>query len=468
VETKRGCVTCFRSPRPGAPGTVTFCGLHLLTRRILDYLPRAECAFSIVRAYEEAMRRGERIAVVEPPQAAWLDIGSPETYLEAHRPILPPHPAGGESVVLEGATLGPRARLTRAIVGPGVRLNTALEGVAVDAAAWRAAGAAPDAEDRDRVAGAMKALRLDAPGAWVQPLPGRGSDRSFFRVGAGRRTAMVVVYGLARPENAKYAAITRFLRRRGVPVPAVLLDLPARRVLALADAGSLSLEAAARGLDERTLEQLYRRVLTAGLRLHAIAPESARSLPLEPPFGGPLYAWEHDLFARHFLEARLRLPRAEKDRALAALRTVSRRLVRLRPVLVHRDLQSSNILLPGGRPVFIDYQGLRPGPAAYDLASLLCDPYVALSPALRARLLEYYAARSPRGAEVRETFWCAAVQRLSQALGAYGRLAAAPATARFARHIPPALANLREALDHVEGMEEFRRVVDRARAALAP
>ena len=41
----------------------------------------------------------------------------------------------------------------------------------------------------------------------------------------------------------------------------------------------------------------------------------------------------------------------------------------------------------GGHAFFIDFQGMRPGLAEYDLASLLFDPYVRLSPAEREAVL---------------------------------------------------------------------------------
>jgi aminoglycoside/choline kinase family phosphotransferase len=87
---------------------------------------------------------------------------------------------------------------------------------------------------------------------------------------------------------------------------------------------------------------------------------------------------------------------------------------------------------------------MRPGPAAYDLASLLCDPYVQLAAEVRGALLARYAALCPEQAvSVRTLFPWAAVQRLAQALGAYGRLSAL-GHGRFARFIGPAAVTLEE------------------------
>jgi hypothetical protein len=141
------------------------------------------------------------------------------------------------------------------------------------------------------------------------------------------------------------------------------------------------------------------------------------------------------------------------------LETAAARLLRAPDVLVHRDLQSSNVLWHRGGPVFIDFQSMRLGPAAYDVASLLCDPYVMLEPARQSRLLEYYLARSPSPAAVRDSFWLAAVERLAQALGAYGRLAALPGMARFASHIQPALKMMSRVLEHLPGLMDLKRFV---------
>ncbi len=41
---------------------------------------------------------------------------------------------------------------------------------------------------------------------------------------------------------------------------------------------------------------------------------------------------------------------------------------------MHRDFQSQNILVRNGQAYLIDFQGMRPGLAEYDLGSLLLIP----------------------------------------------------------------------------------------------
>jgi aminoglycoside/choline kinase family phosphotransferase len=146
------------------------------------------------------------------------------------------------------------------------------------------------------------------------------------------------------------------------------------------------------------------------------------------------------------------------------LRRVGRKLAQAPSVLVHRDLQSSNILLQDGsprsgrgEPWFIDFQGMRYGPAVYDLASLLCDPYVALPGPLQEELVEQYARSSRNPASIRGLFWHAAVQRLGQALGAYGRLSESAETEYFKQYIPPAMEMLARAVSRVSDLPALAR-----------
>ena len=47
-------------------------------------------------------------------------------------------------------------------------------------------------------------------------------------------------------------------------------------------------------------------------------------------------------------------------------------------------------MIKNGRPVLIDFQGMREGCLFYDLGSLICDPYVTFTDEERNELMNFY------------------------------------------------------------------------------
>ena len=91
------------------------------------------------------------------------------------------------------------------------------------------------------------------------------------------------------------------------------------------------------------------------------------------------------------------------------------------------------------------------GPLGYDAASLLIDPYVNLSPAWQAELLDYYLELLTARLEVdlpafREQYDYLALCRNLQILGAYGYLTKVKGKDQFARYIPTAVKTLQRQL----------------------
>ena len=102
---------------------------------------------------------------------------------------------------------------------------------------------------------------------------------------------------------------------------------------------------------------------------------------------------------------------------------------------------------------------MRPGLAEYDLASLLYDPYVHLGASERPELLEFYRDRAAvNDPAFEEKFRLCAMQRLMQALGAYGYLGHGeekPATS--SPTFPLRYDSLGEIVAEIEGSEPLRK-----------
>jgi aminoglycoside/choline kinase family phosphotransferase len=103
-----------------------------------------------------------------------------------------------------------------------------------------------------------------------------------------------------------------------------------------------------------------------------------------------------------------------------------------------------------GVPHVIDFQGARMAPPAYDIASILWDPYHRIDDTMRERLLSYYIQKMQKevnefdGTAFRGTLLSCRLQRHMQALGAYGFLAVVKGKKYFLKHVPEALRLLRE------------------------
>jgi aminoglycoside/choline kinase family phosphotransferase len=83
---------------------------------------------------------------------------------------------------------------------------------------------------------------------------------------------------------------------------------------------------------------------------------------------------------------------------------------------------------------------MRRGPALYDIASFLADPYTDWGPHATLDSLNAYAKASGRDVEtLAKVLPCAIVQRLTQAIGAFHRLASV-GQPRFLAYVPLARA----------------------------
>lgn len=303
----------------------------------------------------------------------------------------------------------------------------------------------------------------------VVPLEKGGSDRRFFRISTGEGQSMIVVsYSGHKEENKHYVDIGMFLASAGINVPGVFLHEPSQGLIFMQDLGEIDLwhwrEAA-----WEIRKPLYEQTLDQALLLHGVASrlEASRELRLQLDFGEPLYLWEQDYFFQNCLNAYFGVKGDHLDNlaSLTALRASAQQLAALPRTLIHRDFQSQNVLISGGHTWLIDFQGMRSGLPHYDLASLLYDPYVTLSQAEREHLTGYYLERAsgqgiPIGDNFCEVLDLCAMQRLMQALGAYGFLGLKCSRPRFLDHIAPARTSLRSVVARLPGLEPLAETLD--------
>lgn len=298
----------------------------------------------------------------------------------------------------------------------------------------------------------------------IKPIEKGGSDRRFYRVRSSpEHTLILVKYNLEREENRHYVQIADFLAVHGIRAPKVYFHDADEGLIWIEDLGETDLWSY-RNDTWMVRRALYESALEEVAKLHALPPAAADGIRHDLPaeFDAPLYLWEQQYFfenclGRYFgIDERLRGDLA----ALPALREIAERLAALPRVLVHRDFQSQNIIIRNGAAYLIDFQGMRPGLSKYDMASLLYDPYVQLTQAERHELFcTYREIRERDGTPLRsdgeELVRLCAMQRLMQALGAYGYLGLVKGNKSFLSHIPAALESLRFIVAQIPGAEKL-------------
>jgi aminoglycoside/choline kinase family phosphotransferase len=306
--------------------------------------------------------------------------------------------------------------------------------------------------------------RLEEASVKITPIEKGGSDRKFYRVRCSPEQSIILVkYNLEREENRHYVAIAEFLAGHGIRAPRIYFHDAAEGLIWIEDLGKTDLW----NYREETWmvrRAFYESALGEIVKLHCLPAEAAvaiqENLPAE--FDAALYRWEQNYFFENCLGRFFGVDAQELSElaALPSLGRIAEDLARQPRVLVHRDFQSQNIIIRNGQAHLIDFQGMRPGLAEYDLASLLFDPYVTFSRAECEELLADYESKRTAAChgvapDFRATFRFCGIQRLMQALGAYGFLGLVKGSKTFLNHIPPAIASLRELVGEIPELEKL-------------
>lgn len=268
------------------------------------------------------------------------------------------------------------------------------------------------------------------------------SGRSIMRI----HGLMAIHWTGARADNNSFLPAAHGLAAAGIRVPAIVAEqsLPNDCGACLTeDLGTLDLLSLKNAPEEEKLEA-YRRAIDTLIPFWQLKPD----WELQPAFDAPMYRWEQEYFAEHFIGRHLGM-NAENFLSHSALQDMAEWLATLPRVPVHRDCQSQNIMLKDGQAWLIDFQGMRLGLAEYDLASLLYDPYMELGMNTRRAILRYWCEQSglPLCPDV---FAACAMQRLMQALGAFANIGYNMGKSWYLEQIPAALTALHHVIDNTQ------------------
>jgi len=318
-----------------------------------------------------------------------------------------------------------------------------------------------------------------SPAERVQPLQGElgGSGRKIIRLCGGKHRAIGILYGV-REENQAFLAFSRHFLRHGLPVPEIYGEDLERGAYLEEDLGDTTLfEFLSKHRDGENVAgeavEAYRRVVEVLPRFQV---EAGRDLDYSvsypcASFDRQSINWDINYFKYYFLRL-AGIPFNEYALENDFWRLTEFLLSANCDYFLYRDFQSRNVMLPGGRPYFLDYQGGRKGALQYDIASLLYDAKADLPPDVRQQLLDHYLeALQEHVAIDRDEFlrhyYGYVYVRIMQAMGAYGFRGFYERKAHFLQSVPYALKNVRWLLHNVQLPVQLPTLMDTFRNMLA-
>lgn len=342
---------------------------------------------------------------------------------------------------------------------------------------------------------AARYLELPVEELSVARLTGDASTRSYFRAHARGATVIVAVYGapfdeteravdrLAKAEAGNPAArltfandpcahieVTALLLGAGLPVPPVLAASGADAAMLIEDVGDLKLQDWLDGRTTPAIIEAYRHALELVVRIQDATEQAlaADSICSHLAFDEAKLRWELGFFFANYFNKylQIKLDPATSNAVQQDFKALCGELAARPRVLAHRDYHARNLMMRDGEMFIIDYQDARMGPASYDVASLLSDPYTTLSRESVAELTERFlemkaASKLPLSdpGEFRTELELMTVQRMLKAIGTYASQAAA-GNPVYLPYIEPARARAIEAMKSLGRFDATRGLLE--------
>ncbi|MGO9613300.1 MAG: phosphotransferase [Dissulfurispiraceae bacterium] len=452
---------------------VTFTGIAVYSSRFLDFLPSG--ISNVVDSWLVALAAGNKVGTYDATGCHWSDIGTPEAYAQT---VVKEMRSIGETVSIHPSTVGcDHAELDGYIVieKDNVLKNGSFRNCIVLPSSLSSVVCPDDDLQSPFLVKEMReAVRFEnciiGPGfsmrlaewemlGWSRDsgmfIGTGGSDRKYFRVKREQGSAVMMRCLDGDPDYERSVEFTRFFHQYSIPVPELVFVDRHRMEALFEDLGDMSLYSWLKcPREEWHIEGVYKKVLSALIHIHVTATDHVAECPLlkERIFDYEHLRWETGYFMERFLGGLKNL--IEQD-AVTLLHEFDRLAVKVdafQKTVIHRDFQSQNIMITKGEtPRLIDYQGARIGPPAYDVASILWDPYYRLGSKMRERLLQYYIDEMTIRAhekfdetEFTRTLIPCRLQRHMQALGAYSFLSMVKGKKYFLKFIEEGLRLLDE------------------------
>ncbi len=266
------------------------------------------------------------------------------------------------------------------------------------------------------------------PAETIVPLPVSGSSRAYFRI-KGKKETVVGAFNANTTENKAFFYLTNHFRKKGLPVPELLIQSKDNDFYLIEDLGDTTLLKYLTinvDVDYEKVKSIYPRVIHHLIEFQISGHQGldySNAYPREA-FDRQSIQWDLNYFKYLFLkllQVEFDEQALEHDFNIFADYLLSFD----HDYFMFRDFQSRNIMIRDEKLYYIDYQGGRKGALAYDVASLLFESKTNIPVSLKETLLEDYIRQISKHLTINASgfhkqYYAYALVRLMQALGAYG------------------------------------------------
>jgi NDP-sugar pyrophosphorylase family protein len=388
----QGYICNFHSKTEG----LAFTGIQVLSPQIFDYFPPQK-AFSSIAVYQHLSHQRQVTAFVEK-DLYWSDIGTPASYS-----------------------------------------RTSLLQLAASQFEIKQDG--------------IKNIEID-------PLAGDGSDRRWYRATYHKQSSVICDHGICTPDSDGLRQLNAFLYignhlfSKDIPVPRILNYDTLSGMVVLDDLGDVHLETWVKQQNTAPATlKMYKHVIDLVIDFSIKGFQGFKTkwtCQTQTYSKEVIIEKECRYFMEAFIQGYLKLDISFHE-FLTEFHHISDHALKHGFMgLMHRDMQSRNIMIHNNRPFFIDFQSARLGPLQYDLASLLIDPYVNLDDQIQKDLLQYTMEKLKLTPKESRNFlecyhYCCLTRNL-QFLGAFSFLSRIKMKPHFQSYIPDAVKSLKKTI----------------------
>ena len=466
--------------------TYTYTGVMALSPAIFKYLPEKPVNCSIIKAIAYAINAEPgSVGGLVFDNVYWNDLGTIKQFFQAHEDILMKKvfsipgltPPDDNILCGESTAISPDAEINGFLctgkncsVESGAKLTKCvlLDNTSVGAGDFRYNEIIAPDFSRHREFQSLKALQLlkdtDLDNAVISSLVEQGSDRGFFRIQTSDSTRVLMRSSQMDEDFDRYIAIGGFLHKLNLPTPKIFSSSRDEYSILMEDLGNDIIYKKMSGHENSDLfMKTYLKIADALAFFQTKATLAIKAD--DNKLGVRIFTydylrWETTYFMKNFLENFCKLSGLEAELE-TEFDSLAKAVFAQPKVFMHRDFQSQNILDNEGRIRFVDFQGSRLGPVAYDIMSLLRDPYLDIPVPRKDELLDFYFTRlleygAAEACGLREDDLsafrgyaaAAGLQRSMQALGAYAFLSLRKGKTFYMKFIPQGYKYLMEGLDN--------------------